>query len=178
MMKIIEDHLSFMRKLYKAARENSPEMVPLLARRDYFQSVLKTANIFKAGKVADIVQIRAEIAAVQVSIDNSTTEEEKAEHQAQKETLETALEETSIQSEFSTVQAYRAVFPDVADYRKLVHYLQGFDTVEEALSDVQESMESLKTQEAKALEDAKKAYFEAWGYFIDNVNVPKSGLTL
>ena len=120
----------------------------LTARRGHLQYVLEIANEFKATKVAEKNSIQPAIDAIAAAIDNSTSDKDIASFEEEKKQLEAQLEQAKLQSEYSTADAFRQVFPSLMKNGKLTLCVQGYTNIEEALYDAQEAINSLKKEEA------------------------------
>lgn len=109
-MKIIEDHLNFMKTLYRGDLEDE-DLRQKIAQRDELGSMIKKANAFRAEKRKSVNAIRKNILGMKVDVDPETGEEDPDQRRA-RDKLETDLK-TAIQgSKTSNEDVIRAAITD------------------------------------------------------------------
>lgn len=164
-MKIIEDHLVFMKTLYKTPPD-SEHIRELTARRDELLDMVRKANMFKEAKVAEVKRTKDTIDAIEVKTDPDTGEEDPVQ-QRKINKLKLQLEKATKESKFSTEQAVRAGISDKAE-------LDAFDTrfknstVDHQLHNGDNGLvQSVINAKRDARNRNRDSYFESKGYFVN-----------
>lgn len=154
-MKIIEDHLNFIKQTYKAgAAEPSPELVQARDEVIYLQYVVVEAQKEIAVRKEEVKRIRAERDSFPTTIEGVVN----------RARLDEELQEAKERANVSTLEAFKAGITDQGVLQVVVDRFAD-ETVEEQLTATQELVAQLKN--AVNPETVMANYFEKMKYFID-----------
>lgn len=105
-MKIIEDHVNFMKALYRGDLEDE-DLRQKISQRDELGSMIKKAGAFREERRKEVNTIRKKILGMKVDVDPATGEEDPDQRRA-KDKLETDLKTAIKESKTSNENVVRA----------------------------------------------------------------------